>query len=121
MNPEPVELLVRLERTVGHEKNAPDDPGEISEVKDVVGLGGRGQELQNGLFVYFHGGLDNHLANARECGVEAFGKVPVGDSAEDFDHCVIGKRVHANDVQVTCQAACDVVATTPRWTHGSNK
>jgi hypothetical protein len=47
--------------------------------------------------------------------------VPVGDSAEDFDHCVIGKRVHANDVQVTCQAARDVVATTPRWTHCSNK
>lgn len=50
------------------EQHPLDHPGEVPQVKDVMGLGGRGQEVLHGSSVDRHSGLDQHLPIPREEG-----------------------------------------------------
>lgn len=63
MNPEPLHGSWFLHGLWGGQQDSVDDPTEVSQVEQVVGLGGGGEEVLHGLFVGGQGALDQ-LINA---------------------------------------------------------
>lgn len=49
-----------LQMGVGAQKHAPDHPGKVPQVKDVVGLRGSGQEVACGILVHSLGSLHQY-------------------------------------------------------------
>lgn len=71
MNPEPLHGSWFLHGLWGGQQDSIDDPTEVSQVKQVVGLGGGGEEVLHGLFVGGQGALDQLINAGLELVTEA--------------------------------------------------
>ena len=61
MHPEPGKLVSFGQVGAWNQQYPPDHPGEVSQIEDIVGLGGCGQEGTHGSLVDLHGSLHHHL------------------------------------------------------------
>jgi len=96
--------------------NALNDPGEVAQVEDVVGLGGRGQKVLHGAFVDGQGGGDDLGDDLLEGVVEVLGRdVPIQDLGEDGGHGGVIELVDGDEVEVAEEARRDVVASAAWW------
>lgn len=71
MNPEPLHGSWFLHGLWGGQQDSIDDPTEVSQVEQVVGLGGGGEEVLHGLFVGGQGALDQLINAGLELVTEA--------------------------------------------------
>lgn len=71
MNPEPLHGSWFLHGLWGGQQDSVDDPTEVSQVEQVVGLGGGGEEVLHGLFVGGQGALDQLINAGLELVTEA--------------------------------------------------
>lgn len=71
MNPEPLHGSWFLHGLWGGQQDSIDDPTEVSQVEQVVGLGGGGEEVLHGLFVGGQGALDQLIHAGFELVTEA--------------------------------------------------
>lgn len=71
MNPEPLHGSWFLHGLWGGQQDSVDDPTEVSQVEQVVGLGGGGEEVLHGLFVGGQGALDQLIHAGLELITEA--------------------------------------------------
>lgn len=71
MNPEPLHGSWFLHGLWGGQQDSIDDPTEVSQVEQVVGLGGGGEEVLHGLFVGGQGALDQLIHAGFELITEA--------------------------------------------------
>lgn len=71
MNPEPLHGSWLLHGLWGGQQDSIDDPTEVSQVEQVVGLGGGGEEVLHGLFVGGQGALDQLINAGLELVTEA--------------------------------------------------
>lgn len=71
MNPEPLHGSWFLHGLWGGQQDSVDDPTEVSQVEQVVGLGGGGEEVLHGLFVGGQGALDQLIHAGFELITEA--------------------------------------------------
>lgn len=71
MNPEPLHGSWFLHGLWGGQQDSIDDPTEVSQVEQVVGLGGSGEEVLHGLFVGGQGALDQLINAGLELVTEA--------------------------------------------------
>lgn len=71
MNPEPLHGSWFLHCLWGGQQDSIDDPTEVSQVEQVVGLGGGGEEVLHGLFVGGQGALDQLINAGLELVTEA--------------------------------------------------
>lgn len=71
MNPEPLHGSWFLHGLWGGQQDSVDDPTEVSQVEQVVGLGGGGEEVLHGLFVGGQGALDQLIHTGFELITEA--------------------------------------------------
>lgn len=71
MNPEPLHGSWFLHGLWGGQQDSVDDPTEVSQVEQVVGLGGGGEEVLHGLFVGGQGALDQLIHAGFELVTEA--------------------------------------------------
>jgi len=102
--------------------NALNDPGEVAQVEDVVGLGGRGQKVLHGAFVDGQGGGDDLGDDLLEGVVEVLGRdVPIQDLGEDGGHGGVIELVDGDEVEVAEEARRDVVASAAWWAHGAHE
>lgn len=71
MNPEPLHGSWFLHGLWGGQQDSIDDPTEVSQVEQVVGLGRGGEEVLHGLFVGGQGALDQLINAGLELVTEA--------------------------------------------------
>lgn len=71
MNPEPLHGSWFLHGLWGGQQDSVDDPTEVSQVEQVVGLGRGGEEVLHGLFVGGQGALDQLINAGLELVTEA--------------------------------------------------
>lgn len=71
MNPQPLHGSWFLHGLWGGQQDSIDDPTEVSQVEQVVGLGGGGEEVLHGLFVGGQGALDQLINAGLELVTEA--------------------------------------------------
>ncbi len=83
--------------------NALNDPGEVAQVEDVVGLGGRGQKVLHGAFVDGQGGGDDLGDDLLEGVVKVLGRdVPIQDLGEDGGHGGVIELVDGDEEGTGC-------------------
>ena len=63
------------------------------------------------------GNFTPYLPQSVEDGLKTLVKVPVDEGGEDLGQCGVFKRLNRNNVEVSYEPACHVVATPTRGTH----
>ncbi len=62
-----------------------------------------------------------YLSKSRKSVFKTFSKMPIRDRGEDTCHGALIKLINGDNLEMSCEASSDVIATTARGTHSANK
>ena len=95
---------------------------EISQVEDIMGFGGRGQQILHGLLVDGQCGVNDFGHDRLERIGKAFDHdVPVEDLGENGAHGLVVEFVDSDQVEMTQETGRDIVSATAGRTHGAHE